>query len=162
MKNIMMMNVAVVMVCGFMGASARADGDRTQGKESKFLAERLGKLSLQCVSSGGDKIKINVNQEGEREGGLKMIAKYPGYTLNTDKEGFGEECGGLTVKDSGTSITLEDMYDDCERGQFGYHVSFAKAAFNFLESGQKISGTSVEYSFGGISSNAQTILCTVL
>jgi len=110
--------------------SAQANGVRSGDQTAALIAQHLGHSSIVCESST-DRVVIDV----DRAGTLRMVASYSGSisgTLDTDNEGSGEECGGLSVKltSSSADFILDDSYNDCERGDWGYRVLLPVAALS--------------------------------
>lgn len=100
----------------------------TQGQNlAQDILNAMGNRTIVCTSAT-DRVTLEKGDKGD----LKMVARYAGNisgTLDTDNEGGGEECGGLAVKFNNpySDYLLEDTYNDCERGDWGYLIMIPEA-----------------------------------
>lgn len=156
MKGILMLALAL------SATGARADGV-VQGQDiAKKIVAALGDSTLECTS-GNDWVTLNVDQHGD----LRMVAHYSGAIsgdLDTDNEGYGEECGGLTATTNAKYSTylLDDSYNDCERGWWGFRIALPEDSLTAIQSGDgEFKAVGYAQDQGTIDGKAETFDCTV-
>lgn len=119
-----MKHFLVAVVLSLVSASAAHANGVVQGQDiAAKLAAALGTKTLACASAT-DHVNVSVDAAGT----LRMVADYAGSIsgpLDTDDEGDGAECGGLSVRADGANLVLDDEFNDCERGNWGYRLTFA-------------------------------------
>jgi hypothetical protein len=153
--------LTVMMVLGACGL-AQANGVDPTDVNAKAMAQALGSGKVVC-RAGSDLVTLNVDKGGS----LRMYAKVAGTItspLDTDNERDGEECGGLstTVDSQSSSYVLEDDYNDCERGDWGYQILIPQSALRTFTRGSgrfvTVGHTTDE---GTPDDNTQNFVCTV-
>jgi len=115
MNMILTAALALLPTATALAATTRADTE-------KLIASTLSGKTLTCTSDS-DRVTLSADDSGD----LHVVAKYAGNisgTLDTDHEGDGAECGGVfaSLNTQYDDYVIDDRYDDCERGNWGYRV----------------------------------------
>jgi hypothetical protein len=147
MENDMTKNLILAVITVMLSTSslALANGIRGDDGVAKKIAGALSHKTVVC-SSGNDRVELTVNSSGD----LRITAHIAGSIsgdLDTDNEEGGEECGGLTATLNAkySDFVLDDTYNDCERGDWGYRLMFSETELSHLDS------TSAHFTAHGIS-----------
>lgn len=136
MKKFKNKSVFLFVAISTLSPLAWANGVVSGQDVAAKISSALDHDTVTCTSDA-DRITLEVDKNGD----LQMIASYNDGTqnqrLNTDNEGYGEECGGLSAKENAqySDFILDDSYNDCERGDFGYRILFSEDTLRVLAEG---------------------------
>ena len=143
-----------------LASSAFANGSRGDASVIAQISTALGTKTLTCASST-DKVTLQVKSAGD----LRMVARYAGNisgTLDSDNEGSGEECGGLTVEFNRqySDYLLNDEYNDCEQGDWGYQVILNNDDIHSIRAGTQFTLKAFVRDDGQDNAGTRTLSCS--
>lgn len=153
--------LTLALSCALVSHFASANGVTEGASVAAKIAQAVGHNTVTCTSST-DQVILEVDQKGQ----LRMIARYAGSIsgqLDTDNEGGGEECGGLaaSLNIQYADYVLDDSYNDCERGDWGYRLLLPESALKSIEAGIHFDANSYARNEGSNDGAIRILSCDV-